>query len=104
MKTQLLSVFLSATLGFSLADNALASVSEQAKKRVLIVVTSYGKLGNTGKPTGYYLPEVAHPYSVLQESGFEIDIASPAGGNAPMDPKSRDLNDAVNKSFMENKT
>jgi len=70
-------------------------------KKVLIVVTSHGQLGNTGKPTGYYLPEVTHPYTVLKEKGFDIDIASPKGGKAPMDPKSRDLSDPVNKAFLE---
>lgn len=71
--------------------------------KVLIVVTSHGQLGNTGKATGYYLPEVSHPYAKLQELGYSIDIASPKGGKAPMDESSRDLKDPVNKKLLGNK-
>ena len=68
--------------------------------KVLIVVTSYNQLGDTGKPTGYYLPEVSHPYMVLEQAGFQVDIASPQGGKAPMDESSRDLSDSENKAFL----
>lgn len=71
------------------------------QKRALIVVTSHAKLGDTGKPTGYYLPEVAHPYAALVARGIEVDIASIAGGTAPLDPSSLQLNDPVNKQFWE---
>ena len=71
--------------------------------KVLIVVTSHATLGTTGKATGYYLPEVSHPYAVLTENGFKVDIASPQGGNAPVDRGSLHLNDPVNKEFWENK-
>ncbi len=71
------------------------------KKKILIVVTSHNQIGQTGKPSGYYLPEVTHPYFELAKKGWEIDIASPLGGEAPMDPKSRDLSDAANKKFLE---
>ncbi|HLU64735.1 MAG TPA: type 1 glutamine amidotransferase domain-containing protein, partial [Kofleriaceae bacterium] len=57
--------------------------------KVLIVVTSHDRLGDTGKPTGYYLPEVTHPYYALADAGLEVEIASPAGGEAPMDRSSR---------------
>lgn len=70
--------------------------------KVLIVVTSHANLGTTGKPTGYYLPEVTHPYAVLVEQGITVDIASPQGGKAPLDAKSLDLQDPVNKYFWEN--
>ena len=69
--------------------------------KVLIVVTSHATLGTTGKPTGYYLPEVSHPYAALVEQGITVDIASPQGGKAPLDPKSLDLKDPVNKYFWE---
>lgn len=69
--------------------------------RVLFVVTSHGALGDTGRPTGYYLSEVAHPHQVLAEAGFEVDFVSPRGGVAPMDPKSRDLDDPLNRAFWE---
>lgn len=71
--------------------------------KILIVVTSHSQLGETGKPTGYYLPEVTHPYAAFEKTGLAIDIASPKGGNAPMDPSSLDLNDPVNKRLYESK-
>ena len=71
------------------------------QKRALIVVTSHAQLGDTGKPTGYYLPEVAHPYAALVARGIEVDIASIAGGTAPLDPSSLQLTDTVNKQFWE---
>jgi putative intracellular protease/amidase len=48
--------------------------------RVLIVLTSHTVLGDTGKPTGWYVPEAAHPWHVFNEAGIAIDWASPAGG------------------------
>ena len=70
--------------------------------RVLIVVTNHGQLGSTGKETGYYLREVSYPHHVLTEAGYEVDFVSPKGGAAPMDPGSKDLDDEVNKAFVEN--
>lgn len=72
--------------------------------KVLIVVTSHGVLGSTGKPTGYYLPEVTHPYAALAEKGVQVDIASPKGGKAPLDASSLDLSDPVNKAFWDDKS
>ncbi len=69
---------------------------------VLIVVTSHTELGVTGKPTGYYLPEVTHPYTALAEHGIHLDIASLKGGLAPLDLNSLDLDDPVNKAFWGN--
>ncbi len=69
--------------------------------KVLIVVTSHATLGTTGKPTGYYLPEVTHPYAELIEKGIIVDIASPKGGKAPLDARSLDLQDPVNRYFWE---
>ncbi len=70
------------------------------KKKILFVVTSHDKLGNTGKPTGYFLSEVSHPWKVLTDAGYEIDFVSPLGGKAPVD--GLDLGDPVNKLFWEN--
>jgi len=61
-------------------------------RRVLIVTTSHAVLGNTGYPTGFWLPEVTHPYFELNRAGFEIDIASPDGGRPPVDPYSDPAN------------
>lgn len=69
--------------------------------RILFVVTNHGELGDTGKETGWFLPEVAHPYHVLTEEGFQIDFASPQGGSAPLDPSSKDLDDEQNRTFYE---
>lgn len=69
-------------------------------KKILLIVTSHSDLGKTDKKTGYYLSEVSHPYIEFEKKGFTIDIASPRGGAAPMDPSSNDLNDPVNQKFM----
>ena len=55
-------------------------------KKVLFVLTSHGAFPD-GKPTGWYLPEAAHPYYVLSPH-FQVDWASPKGGKAPLDPSS----------------
>ena len=82
-----------------------ADISEPANKttsvKVLIVVTSHSELGTTGKKTGYFLSEVTHPYYVLTEAGYEVDIASPEGGLPPMDERSHKLSDEDNKRFVE---
>jgi putative cofactor-binding repeat protein len=58
--------------------------------KVLMVLTSHDRLGDTGKPTGFWLEEFAAPYYVLKDAGADITIASPKGGAAPVDPKSDD--------------
>lgn len=70
-------------------------------KKALIVVTSHDRLGDTGRQTGYYLPEVTHPYYALAAAGVEVDVASPRGGVAPMDESSRDLADPANARFLD---
>lgn len=67
-------------------------------QKVLFVVTSHGELGDTGKPTGYYLSEVTHPWSVVSKD-FEIDVVSPKGGKPPVD--GFDLSDPINKKYWE---
>ncbi len=68
--------------------------------RILFVISSHEKLGDTGKKTGYFLSEVAHPWKVLTEAGYEIDFVSPKGGKCPVD--GFDIEDPVNKEFWEN--
>ncbi|SDF70772.1 Putative intracellular protease/amidase [Epilithonimonas hungarica] len=70
-------------------------------KKILFVVTSHDKKGNTNEPTGYYLGEVSHPWEILHSAGYDIDFVSPKGGKAPVD--GLNLEDAVNKEFWENK-
>lgn len=56
--------------------------------KVLFVLTSHSDLGNTGQKTGFWIEEFAAPYYVMADAGVEITIASPKGGQPPIDPKS----------------
>ncbi len=56
--------------------------------KILIVLTSHDRLGDTGHKTGFWLEEFAAPYYALKGAGAEITLASPAGGQPPLDPKS----------------
>jgi putative intracellular protease/amidase len=56
--------------------------------KILMVLTSHNELGGTGKKTGFWLEEFAAPYYVFKDSGAEITLASPKGGQPPLDPKS----------------
>lgn len=56
--------------------------------KILIVLTSHSELGNSGEKTGFWVEEFAAPYYVLADAGAEITIASPKGGQPPVDPKS----------------
>lgn len=56
--------------------------------KVLIVLTSHAELGSTGKKTGFWIEEFAAPYYLLSDAGLELTIASPKGGQPPIDPKS----------------
>ena len=55
---------------------------------ILMVLTSHDQLGNTGKKTGFWLEEFAAPYYVFKDAGANITLASPKGGQPPLDPKS----------------
>lgn len=68
-------------------------------KKVLFVLTSHDKKGNTGETTGAYLPEVAHPYDVFRAAGYEVDFTTPRGGRPPLD--GIDLKDPSQKAFMD---
>lgn len=57
---------------------------------ILIVLTSHDTLGNTGRKTGFWLEELAAPYYALKAAGAKITLASPAGGQPPLDPKSNE--------------
>ena len=56
--------------------------------KILIVLTSHDQLGDTGKKTGFWLEEFAAPYYVFKDAGAEVVLASPKGGQPPLDPKS----------------
>lgn len=56
--------------------------------KILMVLTSHDRLGDTGKKTGFWLEEFAAPYYVFRDAGAEITVVSPLGGQPPLDPKS----------------
>src|SRR5689334_18631988 len=56
--------------------------------KILMVLTSHDRLGNTGRKTGFWLEEFAAPYFVFRDAGVELTLASPKGGQPPIDPKS----------------
>ena len=58
--------------------------------KILIVLTSHDQLGDTGAKTGFWLEELAAPYYVLKAAGADLTLASPKGGQPPLDPKSAD--------------
>lgn len=75
-------------------------------KRVLMVITSHDELGNTGEKTGFWVEEFAAPYYALVDAGVEVILASPTGGQPPIDPKSEleDFQTAATKRFDEDST
>ena len=73
--------------------------------KILMVLTSHDALGGTGKKTGFWLEEFAAPYYVFKDSGAEITLASPKGGQPPLDPKSaeKDFQTAATERFGADK-
>lgn len=78
--------------------------------KVLAVVSSHDKLGDTGYPTGYWISELAHPYLLLWRAGYEVEVASPQGGKAPVDawsdpnsPVAQNPDDFISTGLLENK-
>ncbi len=69
-------------------------------QKVLVVLTSHNTLGNTGKETGFYLPEVSHPVDVFDRAGLTVEYVSPKGGKAPM--IGIDRADPLNAAFLDN--
>ena len=68
-------------------------------KRVLFVLTSNGVMGDTGRETGYWLAEAAHPWAVFREAGIDVDLASIRGGRPPVEGV--DLEDPAPAAFHE---
>ncbi len=83
------------TSSISYADS-ITSKSE----RILIVLTSHTELGNTGQKTGFWLPELTHPYYEFTEAGYEVDVASIEGGMAPVDGKAFKEEDEYHQVFL----
>ncbi len=59
--------------------------------KLLMVLTSHSRLGDTGQATGFWLEEFAAPYYAFKDAGADVTLASPLGGQPPLDPKSDDL-------------
>jgi putative intracellular protease/amidase len=68
----------------------LLAQNKKNMKKVLFVVTSHDQLGNTGEKTGFWIEELVAPYYELADKGIHIDLATPLGGQPPIDPKSAD--------------
>jgi putative intracellular protease/amidase len=66
-------------------------------KKILFVITSNDKMGDTGNKTGFWIEEFAAPYYILKDAGFDITFASPQGGQPPIDPNS-ETEDAQTKA------
>jgi len=73
--------------------------------KILMVLTSHDELGSTGRKTGFWLEEFAAPYYVFKDAGAKITLASPAGGQPPLDPKSaeKDFQTAATERFNRDK-
>ncbi len=74
--------------------------------KILMVLTSHAELGNTGEKTGFWLEEFAAPYYVFRDAGADVVLASPAGGQPPLDPKSDlpDFQTAMTDRFKADST
>jgi putative intracellular protease/amidase len=74
-----------------LAITSVVGYAQKEKKtKILFVLTSHDQLGDTGKPTGLWIEEFATPYYYFLDKGIEVVLASPKGGQTPIDPKSND--------------
>ncbi len=100
--------------GFSCAKNKETKTTTEPQqvvetkeegKKVLFVLTSHADLGETGVKTGFWVEEFATPYYFLKDKGFQITIASPKGGQPPIDPKSElpDFQTPSTKRFNDDK-
>ena len=76
---------------------ALSFPAKADGKPILLVLTSHGELGDTGKKTGFFLSELTHPLEVFEKAGFAVELASIKGGEPPVD--GLDLKDAVNARY-----
>lgn len=82
------------------ADREMLAAHEEPT-RVLLVLTNTAQMGEAGKPTGFFLSEAAHPWAVFVEAGYSVTLASPSGGDAPIDPRSLENIDDHSKAFLD---
>ncbi|MFJ1787052.1 type 1 glutamine amidotransferase domain-containing protein [Streptomyces anulatus] len=67
--------------------------------KILIALTSHDRLGYTGRSTGFYLPEAAHPWKVFTDAGYAVDLVSVRGGKPPVD--GADTSDPIQRAFLD---
>ncbi len=81
-------IFIRHDICLQLQVTILKKLQIKINMNVLFVLTSHSELGNTGKKTGFWIEEFAAPYYVMADAGATITLASPKGGQPPVDPKS----------------
>lgn len=86
------------SLLFALFWVSLALAAES--NPVLVVLTSHAQMGDTGKPTGFFLGELTHPLEVFEKAGVPVELASIQGGEPPVD--GLDLEDKINARYWNN--
>ena len=86
-------------------ETTVQTTKKETMKKVLFVLTSHDDLGNTGEKTGFWIEEFVAPYYELADQGVEITLASPKGGQPPIDPRSSDPSNATEdtKRFDQDK-
>ena len=87
-------------IAFLAASTGYAEDSRDKSGKILIVLTSHDDLGGTGKKTGFWLPELTHPYYEFIEAGYTVDVASIDGGTAPLDGKAFLEEDEYHQLFL----
>jgi len=91
--------------GTILTLSSVSTFAQAGKKvRILFVLTSHDQLGNTGKKTGFWIEEFATPYYSFTDKNIEVTVATPKGGQAPIDPKSNEPSfqtDATKKYYSD---
>jgi len=70
-----------------------------ARSPILFVLTSHGQLGDTGRATGFWLAEAAHPWRTFTDAGYQVELASIRGGRSPID--GADSSDPVQRAFLD---
>lgn len=100
-----LSLFLLLSFAYTVYGAKVLDEEDQQTIKVLLVLTSHGELGRTGLKTGFWLEEFAAPYYALTDAGVELVLASPKGGQPPLDPKSEQemFQSDYTRRFMKDK-
>ena len=91
--------------GAILTLSSLSTFAQASRKvKILFVLTSHDQLGNTCKKTGFWIEEFATPYYFFTDKNIEVTVATPNGGQAPIDPKSNEPSfqtDATKRYFSD---